>query len=128
MAMESTRPGIRVCRESDLEAVLEARHSASRIARGFLDDAFFSAWREDIRLRYQPGAEVRLAGFDGHGAGLIALCVGSLPSFKAAVTMPPRHRPRILPLREGAARPGLRRRLQEVSQSSLRLAAGPDPR
>jgi putative acetyltransferase len=58
---------------SDLEELLDVWYSASQVGHPFLDEAFFTHEREQIREVYMPVAETWVFEQDGSLRGFIAL-------------------------------------------------------
>jgi putative acetyltransferase len=64
---------IRRYQERDVDQVLEAWESASRLAHHFLDEGFFHVERERIRNTYLPSAETWVWEEDGRVIGFVSL-------------------------------------------------------
>ena len=64
---------IRQYQNSDLEAVLLAYESASKLAHPFLDEDFIAKVMKDIPEKYIPMADTWVADVDGEVVGFISL-------------------------------------------------------
>ncbi len=64
---------IRLYEEHDLDAVLQAWQSASRLAHPFLSKAFIAQERENIPNVYLPNTETWVADQDGAVVGFLSL-------------------------------------------------------
>ncbi len=64
---------IRKYKKEDLEELLDAWYSASKIAHDFLDEDFFSAEREQIASVYLPVSETWVFEREGKVVGFISL-------------------------------------------------------